>query len=52
MSASISSKEMGVIVQYDYCDGCHACEMACKQEHSFKPDEYGIKVMYYVIPRQ
>lgn len=45
MSASMSSKEMGIIVQYDFCDGCHACEMACKQEHGLAPDQFGIKIM-------
>ncbi len=51
MSASISSNGMGIIIQYDYCDGCYACEVACKKELGLDPDEYGIKVMSYG-PRQ
>lgn len=48
MSASTSQSSVyGIIVQYDFCDGCHACEMACKQEHGLEPEEYGIKVMSY-----
>lgn len=48
MNASALSKEdMGIIIQYGYCTGCRACEMACKQEHGFSGDELGIKVMGY-----
>lgn len=47
MSAKTSSNTMGIIIQYDFCDGCMACEMACKQELGLTPEEYGIKVMTY-----
>jgi len=47
MSASNSLDPKGIIIQYDFCDGCHACEMACKQELGLEPDEYGIKIMSY-----
>lgn len=47
MSANTSKSTKGIIIQYDYCDGCHACEMACKQEHGLAPDQYGIKVDTY-----
>ena len=47
MSANTSSRNKGIIIQYDYCDGCHACEMACKQEHGYAPDQYGIKINTY-----
>ena len=23
----------GILVDYDYCTGCHTCEVACQQEH-------------------
>jgi Fe-S-cluster-containing dehydrogenase component len=34
----------GLLIQYDWCTGCHACEVACKQEHHFDVDMCGIKV--------
>lgn len=24
-----------LFIDYEYCTGCHACEVACKQEHGF-----------------
>src|SRR5208283_3070666 len=23
----------GLMIDYEYCTGCHSCEIACKQEH-------------------
>ncbi len=34
----------GLLIQYDWCTGCHACEVACKQEHNFFEGMVGIKV--------
>jgi len=34
----------GLLIQYDWCTGCHACEVACKQEHNFPVGMCGIKV--------
>ena len=34
----------GLLIQYDWCTGCHACEVACKQEHNFSEGMDGIKV--------
>ncbi|MEG0323232.1 MAG: oxidoreductase [Raoultibacter sp.] len=33
-----------LLIDYDYCSGCHTCEIACQQENGLKPDEYGIKL--------
>lgn len=35
----------GLYIDYDWCSGCHACEMACKQEHNLKLDQWGIRVV-------
>ena len=43
--STLNASNSGIIIQYDFCDGCHACEMACKQEHDFAPEHYGIKIM-------
>jgi Fe-S-cluster-containing dehydrogenase component len=37
--------EYGLFVDYEWCSGCHACELACKQEHDLKTDEWGIRVV-------
>ena len=34
----------GLYIDYDWCSGCHACEMACKQEHNRPEGEWGITV--------
>lgn len=33
-----------VVVDYEFCSGCHSCEVACQQEHGLAPDKYGIKL--------
>ena len=47
MSASISTSNRGILVQYDFCTGCHACEVACKKEQDLGKGDFGIKVMEY-----
>jgi len=37
--------DYGLYVDYEWCSGCHACELACKQEHDLKTDEWGIRVI-------
>jgi Fe-S-cluster-containing dehydrogenase component len=34
----------GLLIQYEYCNGCHTCEVACKQEHNLAVGEFGIKL--------
>ena len=34
----------GLLIDYEFCFGCHACELACKQEHNFPVGRFGIKV--------
>ncbi len=34
----------GLLINYDYCTGCHACEVACKQEHGYPAGVWGIMV--------
>ena len=38
----------GLLIEYNYCTGCHACEVACQQEHDFPAGKNGIKVTEYV----
>jgi Fe-S-cluster-containing dehydrogenase component len=34
----------GLLIEYEYCTGCHACEVACKQEHNYSDGMVGIRV--------
>ncbi|RDB59294.1 oxidoreductase [Gordonibacter sp. 28C] len=34
----------GILVNYEYCTGCHSCEVACKKELGLPKGEYGIKI--------
>jgi len=34
----------GILINYDYCTGCHSCEVACKKYLDLPEGEFGIKV--------
>jgi Fe-S-cluster-containing dehydrogenase component len=38
----------GLLIDYDYCTGCHTCEVACQQEHNYPAGKFGIKVTEYI----
>ena len=40
----------GILVSYDYCTGCHSCEVACKKELGLAKGEFGIKVAKGKLP--
>ncbi|MDO4290632.1 MAG: oxidoreductase [Eggerthellaceae bacterium] len=33
-----------ILIDYEYCCGCHTCEVACQKEHGWEPETWGIKV--------
>ena len=33
-----------IAVDYEFCTGCHTCEIACQQEHGLEPEQFGIKL--------
>ena len=37
-------KSHGMLIDYKYCTGCHACEVSCRNEHEIPLDEWGIKL--------
>lgn len=39
------SKSYGLLIDYDYCTGCHSCETACKMELGLPLGQYGIKIL-------
>lgn len=34
----------GILVDYEWCTGCHSCEFACQMEHGFPLGQTGISV--------
>lgn len=34
----------GILVNYEFCTGCHSCEVACKKHLDLPEGEFGIKV--------
>ena len=35
----------GLLIDYEYCTGCRACEVACKQEYNHPPGRGGMRVL-------
>jgi anaerobic dimethyl sulfoxide reductase subunit B (iron-sulfur subunit) len=36
--------KLGLLVDYQWCTGCHSCEIACQMENGLPVGQYGIKV--------
>ena len=36
--------DYGILVDYEWCTGCHSCEMACQMEHGYEIGQGGVKV--------
>ena len=34
----------GLLIDYEYCTGCHICEVSCKNEHNLPRGQQGIKM--------
>ena len=41
-------EKKGLLIHYDYCTGCHSCEVACQQEHDFPAGKCGIRVTEHI----
>ena len=37
--------DYGLMIDYRFCSGCHACEVACKKEHDMPRGDFGIRVL-------
>ena len=35
---------LGILVDYEWCTGCHTCETACQMEHHLPVGQFGIKL--------
>jgi Fe-S-cluster-containing dehydrogenase component len=40
--------EYGILIDYEYCTGCYACQVACAQEHNWPAGMGGIRVQEIV----
>ena len=34
----------GILIDYEWCTGCHSCEFACQMEHQYPVGQTGILV--------
>lgn len=34
-----------LFINYEFCTGCHSCEVACQVEHNLPADQFGIKIL-------
>lgn len=39
----------GLLIEYNYCTGCHTCEVACQQEHKYPAGKFGIVVNEQIV---
>jgi Fe-S-cluster-containing dehydrogenase component len=37
--------QYGLMIDNEYCTGCHSCEVACKNENDLPLGQWGIKVL-------
>ena len=35
----------GILINYEYCTGCHSCEIACRNELGLPMGQWGIKLL-------
>ncbi len=36
--------KQGILIDYNWCTGCHSCEVACQMELNLPVGQYGIKL--------
>ncbi len=41
----------GLLFDMEYCTGCFACTVACKQENGYDADTWGIKIIEQIYTR-
>lgn len=41
----MTSSKQGLLIDYEFCTGCHSCEIACREEHGYGIGTYGIKIL-------
>lgn len=43
MSVNNEKTRYGLLIDYEFCTGCHTCEIACKKELDLPAGQWGIK---------
>ena len=38
-----------LMIDYGFCTGCHACEVACKKHLGLPAGQHGIRVLQFVL---
>lgn len=41
----MANSRYALLIDYEYCTGCHSCETACKVELGLPLGQYGIKIV-------
>lgn len=44
MNVNLDNERYGLLIDYEFCTGCHSCETGCKVEHNLPTGQWGIKV--------
>lgn len=44
---SRDTSQYALLIDYEFCTGCHSCEIACKKELELPFGKYGIKLLEY-----
>ncbi|WP_434509952.1 4Fe-4S dicluster domain-containing protein [Desulfitobacterium sp. AusDCA] len=39
------AEKYGIFVNYEFCTGCHSCEVACKKHLGLSKGQHGIKLL-------
>lgn len=42
-----AANDYGLLIDYEWCTGCHTCEMACQRELELEVGEFGITVFEF-----
>lgn len=43
----INLQRPALMIDYEFCTGCHSCEVTCKHELGLQEGEWGIKLLPY-----
>jgi Fe-S-cluster-containing dehydrogenase component len=41
----MAQNKNAIFINYEFCSGCHSCEIACRNELELGVDDWGIKVL-------
>lgn len=41
----VNMQQYGLLIDNEFCTGCHSCEVACKNEKNLPLGQWGIKVL-------